>query len=52
MDIWVSFFNLRFVSFKDENNGASSKDTLHVPVGLRISARAKRFKYTLNGLIH
>ena len=47
----ISLFIVRFVSINDENNGASSKDSLHVHIGLIIRATAKRFKDTLNGLI-
>ena len=41
-----------FVSLNDENNGASLKDPLHVPIELIVRARTKRFKDALNGLIH
>ena len=43
---------MRFVSFNDENNRASLKDPLHVPIELIIRVRTKRFKDALNGLIH
>ena len=45
---------MRFVSFNDENNRASLKDPLHVPIELIIIRTwTKRFKDALlNGLIH
>ena len=52
MHVCVSFFIVRFVLFNDENNGASSKDILHVTVKLIIRTRSKSFEDALNGLIH
>ena len=43
---------MRSVPFIDENSGASSKDALHVPIRLIISARSKRFEDALTRLIH
>ena len=43
---------MRSVPFIDENSGASSKDPLHVPIRLIISARAERFKDAFTGPIH
>ena len=43
---------MRFIPFNDENNGASSKDILHVTVKLIIRTRSQSFEDALNGLIH
>ena len=52
MHVCVSFFIVRFVLFKDENNAAVSKDILYVTVELIMRTRSKNFKNALNGLIH
>ena len=52
MDVRVSFFIVRFVSFNDECNGASSNNPLNVPIRLIIWATTKTFKDGLNRLIH
>ena len=39
MDVRVPFFIMRFVSFNNENNGASSKDPLHVMLQFKIGAK-------------
>ena len=39
INVRVSFFIMRFVSFNNENNGASSKDPLHVMLQFKIGAK-------------
>ena len=52
MHVCVSFFIVRFVLFKDENDAAVSKEILYVTIELIMRTRSKSFKDALNGLIH